>query len=118
VTLFKSHDPRYPDGGQLRDFVYVKDCVAVVGWLLANPSVCGLFNVGSGLARSFVDLVNAVAAVYETRPKIDFIDTPPELRAQYQYFTKAELEKLRAAGFAAPFHTLEAGVRDYLEAQS
>lgn len=115
VTLFKSHDPRYPDGGQLRDFVYVKDCVAVVRWLLANSEISGLFNVGTGLARSFADLVNAVAAVFDTRPRIAYIDTPAELRAHYQYFTQADLTKLRAAGFANPFHTLEAGVRDFLE---
>ncbi|HEU0155119.1 MAG TPA: ADP-glyceromanno-heptose 6-epimerase [Stellaceae bacterium] len=114
VTLFKSHDPHYRDGGQLRDFVYVKDCVAVVGWLLANPEVNGLFNVGSGAARSFADLVGAVAAVFGTRPNIVYVDTPPELRAQYQYFTQAELTKLRAAGFTRSFHTLEAGVRDFL----
>jgi ADP-L-glycero-D-manno-heptose 6-epimerase len=114
VTLFKSHDRRYPDGGQLRDFVYVKDCVAVVGWLLSNPELSGLFNVGTGIARSFADLVGAVAAVFDSRPKIVYVDTPPELRAQYQYFTQADLSKLRAAGFAHPFHTLEAGIRDFL----
>jgi len=114
VILFKSHDPRYPDGGQLRDFIYVKDCVAVVRWLLQDPGTSGLFNVGTGTARSFLDLVNAVCAVVGCAPNIRFVDTPAELRAQYQYFTQADVTKLRHAGFDAPFHSLEDGVRDYL----
>src|SRR5262245_31010946 len=118
VTLFKSHNPRYPDGGQLRDFVYVKDCVAVVLWLLRNPGTSGLLNVGSGTARSFLDLVSAVCAVVGRAPNSRFIDTPPELRAQYQYFTQADVAKLRHAGFDAPFHSLEDGVRDYLTQRS
>jgi ADP-L-glycero-D-manno-heptose 6-epimerase len=114
VTLFKSHNPHYSDGGQLRDFVYVKDCVAVVVWLLQNPEKSGLLNVGSGAARSFLHLVNAVSAAVGRRPNIRFIDTPTELRAQYQYFTQADITKLRLAGFTAPFHSLEDGVQDYL----
>jgi ADP-L-glycero-D-manno-heptose 6-epimerase len=115
VTLFRSHNPQYADGGQLRDFVYVKDCVAVVGWLLRNPSVNGLYNVGTGVARSFLDLVHAVYAQLGREPNIRFVDTPVALRAQYQYFTRADIGKLRAAGFTAPFHTLEGGVSDYIE---
>ena len=80
VTLFKSHNPAYPDGGQLRDFVYVKDCVATVGWLLQNPKVTGLFNVGTGVARSFLDLVDAVGAAVGNSPKIRFVDTPAARR--------------------------------------
>jgi ADP-L-glycero-D-manno-heptose 6-epimerase len=114
VTLFKSHNPAYPDGGQLRDFVYVKDCVATVGWLLQNPNVTGLFNVGTGAARSFLDLVNAVGAAVGRSPKIRFVDTPAELRDKYQYFTEADISKLRAAGFDQPFHSLEDGVRDFV----
>lgn len=113
VTLFKSHDPHYPDGGQLRDFVYVKDCVAVVSWLLRHPEKSGLFNVGTGTARSFLDLVRAVCAAVGRTPNVRFIDTPDELRAQYQYFTRADITKLRRAGFDASFHSLEDGVRDY-----
>jgi ADP-L-glycero-D-manno-heptose 6-epimerase len=115
VTLFRSHHPSYPDGGQLRDFVYVKDCVAVVRWLLRNPTISGLFNVGSGKARSFLDLVSAVGAQLGRRPEIRFVDTPDILRAQYQYFTEADVSKLRAAGFAGAFHSLEEGIKDYLE---
>ena len=115
VALFKSHDPRYPDGGQLRDFIYVKDCVAVVSWLLGHPETSGLFNVGTGTPRSFLDLVRAVGAVVGCAPNIQFIDTPDDLRAQYQYFTCADVTKLRRAGFHRPFYSLEDGVRDYLE---
>jgi ADP-L-glycero-D-manno-heptose 6-epimerase len=115
VTLFGSHNPKYADGGQLRDFVYVKDCVAVVRWLLQNPSVSGLYNVGTGSARSFLDVARAIYAQLGRQPNIRFVDTPPALRAQYQYFTEASLEKLRGAGFALPFHTLEDGIGDYIE---
>jgi ADP-L-glycero-D-manno-heptose 6-epimerase len=115
VTLFKSHDPSYPDGGQQRDFIYVKDCVAVVSWLLGHPETSGLFNVGTGVSRSFLDLVCAVCAVVGRAPDVQFIDTPNELRGQYQYFTRADMTKLRRAGFNAPFYSLEDGVRDYLE---
>jgi ADP-L-glycero-D-manno-heptose 6-epimerase len=115
VTLFKSHDPNYPDGGQLRDFVYVKDCVATVGWLLQNPKVSGLFNVGSGAARSFLDLVNAVGAAAGRSPKIRFVDTPVQLRDKYQYFTQADITKLRSAGFNQAFHSLEDGIRDFVD---
>ncbi len=114
VTLFKSHNPSYRDGGQLRDFVYVKDCVTTVGWLLQNPKVTGLFNVGTGAARSFLDLVNAVGAEVGRPPNIRFVNTPAELRDKYQYFTQADITKLRAAGFDQPFHSLEEGVRDFV----
>ena len=114
VTLFKSHDANYPDGGQKRDFIYIKDCVAVVRWLLRHPETSGLFNVGTGTARSFLDLVQAVCAAVGCAPKIRFIETPDELRAQYQYFTCADLTKLRRAGFNSSFYSLEDGVRDYL----
>src|SRR5271155_590645 len=115
VTLFKSHNPAYRDGGQLRDFIYVKDCVATIGSLLQNPKVSGLFNVGTGAARSFLDLVNAVAAAVGRPPKVQFVDTPAELRDKYQYFTQADISKLRAAGFDEPFHSLEDGIRDFVQ---
>lgn len=114
VILFKSHNPAYRDGEQLRDFVYVKDCVATVGWLLQNPKVTGLFNVGTGAARSFLDLVNAVGTAVARSPKVRFVDTPANLRDKYQYFTQADITKLRAAGFDQPFHSLEEGVRDFV----
>lgn len=118
VTLFRSHHPDYADGGQVRDFVYVKDCVAVVRWLLDHPAVSGLYNVGTGTERSFLDLVGAVCSALGRAPDVRFIDTPAALRPQYQYFTRAEIAKLRAAGFAAPFHTLESGVKDFIETLS
>src|SRR5215472_3505971 len=104
VHLFRSHNPSYADGGQLRDFVYVKDCVAAVMWLLGKSAVSGLFNVGSGTARSFLDLVKAVGEAVEREQDIRFIDTPVELRDKYQYFTQANVAKLRAAGLDQPFH--------------
>jgi ADP-L-glycero-D-manno-heptose 6-epimerase len=115
VPLFRSCNPHYADGGQLRDFVYVKDCVATVRWLLQNPENNGLFNVGTGVARSFLDLVHAVGAVVGRTPDIRFIDMPVELRDKYQYVTQAEIGKLRAAGFDRPFHSLEDGVRDFVQ---
>ena len=115
VELFKSHDPRYRDGGQLRDFVYVKDCVATVTWLLQNPAVRGLFNVGTGVARSFLDLVEQVGAAVGRKANIRFIDIPSQLRDKYQYFTQADMSKLRATGFDQPFHSLEEGVRGYVQ---
>jgi ADP-L-glycero-D-manno-heptose 6-epimerase len=115
VELFKSCDPAYPDGGQLRDFVYVADCVAVVRWLLANPAANGLFNVGTGTARSFAELVGAVGAGLGVVPDIRYVEMPPTLRPQYQYFTRADIAKLRAAGFAGAFRTIEDGIGDFIE---
>jgi ADP-L-glycero-D-manno-heptose 6-epimerase len=115
VTLFRSHREDIPDGGQQRDFVYVRDCVAVVLWLLDRTEVNGLFNLGTGKARSFADLVLALFAALRQPPRIEYIDTPPAVRAHYQYFTEARMERLRAAGFAQPFTSLEDGVRDYVE---
>lgn len=114
ATLFKSHRPDYPDGGQLRDFVWVGDCVAVVLWLLENPQVSGLFNLGSGQARSFADLAKALFAALERQPDIHYIPMPEVLRDKYQYFTEARIERLRAAGFAAPMTALEEGVATYV----
>jgi ADP-L-glycero-D-manno-heptose 6-epimerase len=114
VTLFKSHNPDYEDGGQLRDFVYVKDCVDVILWLLDNPKVSGLFNLGTGKARSFRDLARAVFAAADKPSQILYVDTPIEIRDKYQYFTEANMQKLRAAGFGGNFHSLEDGISDYV----
>jgi ADP-L-glycero-D-manno-heptose 6-epimerase len=114
MRLFRSHRSEYADGGQLRDFVYVQDCVQVVSWLLANPSVSGLFNVGSGSARSWRDLAQALFVACERPARIEFIDMPPELLDKYQYFTEARVARLRAAGYTRTFATLEAGVEDYV----
>jgi ADP-L-glycero-D-manno-heptose 6-epimerase len=114
MRLFRSHRADYTDGGQLRDFVYVRDCVDVILWLVDNPKVSGLFNVGSGQARSWLDLANALYAAHKREPVVEFIDMPPELIANYQYFTEARVDRLRAAGYREPFTPLEAGIEDYV----
>jgi ADP-L-glycero-D-manno-heptose 6-epimerase len=114
ATLFQSHDPDYADGGQLRDFVWVGDCVDVVVWLLDNPKVSGLFNLGTGKARSFADLARAVFAAAERAENIKYIPTPEAIREKYQYFTEARMERLRAAGYDRPFTQLEDGVTRYV----
>jgi ADP-L-glycero-D-manno-heptose 6-epimerase len=114
ATLFRSHNPEYPDGGQLRDFVWVGDCVDVMLWLFDNRAVNGLFNLGTGKARSFLDLAKAVFHALGKKPTIQFIDTPAEIRGKYQYFTQADMTRLRAAGYAAPFVPLEEGVERYV----
>jgi ADP-L-glycero-D-manno-heptose 6-epimerase len=108
--LFKSHNPAYPDGGQLRDFVFVEDCCDVMLWLLETPSATGLFNLGTGKARSFLDLAGAVYRAAGRDPMITFRDTPADIRDQYQYFTQARMDRLRQAGYARPFTSLEDGV--------
>jgi ADP-L-glycero-D-manno-heptose 6-epimerase len=114
VQLFKSELPEYRDGEQMRDFVYVKDCVAVMDWLLQDPSVGGIYNVGSGKARTWKDLMHAVFAALGKEPSIEYIPLPDALRGRYQYFTEAPIEKLRAAGYTAPMTSLEDAVRDYV----
>lgn len=114
VVLFKSHHPGYGDGGQLRDFVSVHDCVSVMLWLLDHPRVSGLFNVGTGKARSFADLVKAVFAAVDRPANIQYVDTPIEIRDKYQYFTEARMDRLRSVGYSKPFLSLEEGVADYV----
>lgn len=114
IRLFRSKRADYPDGGQLRDFVYVRDCVEVVLWFLDHPQISGLFNVGSGTARSWLDLANALFAANDRPPSIEFLDMPAQLAANYQYFTEARLDRLRAAGYETPFTALEAGITDYV----
>jgi ADP-L-glycero-D-manno-heptose 6-epimerase len=114
VRLFRSYRADYPNGGQLRDFVWVDDVVGVMLWLLDRPEVCGLYNVGSGRARSFADLALAVFAAMGREPAIDYVDMPEPLRARYQYFTEARLERLRAAGCPLQPTPLEEGVRRYV----
>ncbi|MBT6137159.1 MAG: ADP-glyceromanno-heptose 6-epimerase [Rhodospirillaceae bacterium] len=115
AILFRSHHPDYTDGGQLRDFVWVGDCVDVMLWLLDNPGTNGLFNLGTGKARSFADLASAVYVALEREPVLEFVDTPVEIRDRYQYFTQAHMEKLRDAGYDGQFTSLEEGVRRYVQ---
>ena len=114
VRLFKSYLPQYPDGGQLRDFVYVKDCIDALWWLFNHQDVNGIFNLGTGKARTWNDLINSVFAAMGIGPNIEYIEMPEGLRNQYQYFTQAEMEKLRKAGCPVDFSSLEDSVRDYV----
>ena len=114
VRLFKSHRPGIADGDQRRDFIYVDDAVAVVRWLLETPAVSGIFNVGTGKARSFRDLIAALFRALGREPKIEYIDMPEAIRGQYQYFTQAEVENLRRAGYNAGFTSLEEAVKHYV----
>lgn len=114
VRLFKSHRAGIADGEQKRDFIYVDDAVAVVRWLLATPSVSGLFNVGTGKPRSFRDLITAMFAALGRPPAIEYVDMPAAIRDSYQYFTAAETDNLRRAGYNAEFTTLEDAVRRYV----
>ncbi len=121
VKLFKSHQPSFKDGEQLRDFVYVKDVVSVIVWMMEEMvqstwahSNNGLYNLGTGKARTFIDLVNATFAGMDMMPNIEFIDMPLDIRDKYQYFTEANMRKLQNAGYAKPFYSLEEGVKDYV----
>ena len=114
VKLFKSHRPDFKDGQQLRDFIYVKDLLKVAVWLMENQPASGLYNLGTGIARSFEDLVKATFAALDVEPNIEFIDMPEDIRDKYQYFTEANMSKLRAAGYKDDFYTLETGVDDYV----
>ena len=115
VRLFKSYLPEYSDGGQMRDFVYVKNCVDVLWWLLKHPKTNGIFNLGTGRARTWNDLINAVYAAMNLAPDIEYIEMPEGLRNQYQYFTEADMGKLKKAGAPVDFPALEDSVRDYVQ---
>ena len=128
VKLFQSHRPDYKDGEQKRDFIYVKDVLKVIFWMMGEmisnkdssiskkwtEQLNGIYNLGTGKARSFIDLVNATFAGIDQEPHIEFIDMPLDIRDKYQYFTEANMNKLRTAGYTAPFSTLEEGVGDYV----
>jgi ADP-L-glycero-D-manno-heptose 6-epimerase len=117
MKLFKSHHPDYTDGGQMRDFVYVKDVCNVVFWLLnhRNPSSNGIYNLGSGNAETFLELTQNTFLAMGIEPKIEFIDTPVDIRDKYQYYTKANMSKLRNIGYPFPFTSLKDGIFDYVQ---
>ena len=115
VKLFRSHNPNYKDGEQLRDFVYVKDVVEVCHFLLRHRKNSGIYNLGSGKARTFLDLVNNTFLSLNKTPQIEFVDTPSDIRDKYQYFTEANMAKLKSIGYSKPFHSLEEGVKDYVQ---
>ena len=116
MQLFKSHHPDYKDGEQLRDFVYVKDVSKVCEFLMQHLPQSGLYNLGSGKARTFYDLARLTFEALDLRPQISFIDTPLDIRDKYQYFTQADMNKLLHAGYTGGFHSLEQGVSDYVKA--
>jgi ADP-L-glycero-D-manno-heptose 6-epimerase len=113
--LFRSDQPGLPDGEQKRDFIWVGDVVDIMLWLLDTPRVNGLFNVGTGQARSYLDLAHAVCTAAGRAPEVEFIDMPAKLRGQYQSFTQARTDRLRAAGYAGQFTPLEEGIRRYVQ---
>jgi ADP-L-glycero-D-manno-heptose 6-epimerase len=115
MKLFRSHNPNYADGGQLRDFVYVKDVVNVILFLMENKPESGIYNLGSGKARTFLDLTKNTFKSLGSEEQISFIDTPEDIRDKYQYFTEADMSKLFSQGYNTPFYSLEEGVKDYVE---
>jgi len=115
VKLFRSHNPDYRDGEQLRDFVYVKDVVEVCYFLMHHRKDSGLYNLGTGTARTFLDLAKNTFRALDLEPDIQFIDTPADIRDKYQYFTEADMSKLKSIGYTKPFYSLEEGIKDYVQ---
>ena len=114
VFLFKSHKKSFLNGEQLRDFIYIKDVIKVIQWFMDNKKLNGIFNVGNGTARTFNDLASAVFKYSNVTKKIRYIDTPKKIRDKYQYFTKAEMSKLKKSGYSQKNFTLESGIEDYI----
>ena len=115
MKLFRSHNPNYKDGEQMRDFVYVKDVVEVCLFLMHHRKNSGIYNLGSGKARTFLDLTKSVFKAMGRKEDIEFVDTPVDIRDKYQYFTEANMAKLKKIGYSRPFTSLEEGVRDYVQ---
>jgi ADP-L-glycero-D-manno-heptose 6-epimerase len=115
LRLFRSYRSDYADGGQMRDFIYVRDCVDVVLWFLDNPGISGLYNLGTGQARTWMDLAIGLYAALDRPPNVEIIDMPAELQAKYQYFTQASMDRLRGAGYKRPFTPLQDGIADYVK---
>ena len=115
VKLFRSHHTNYADGCQLRDFIYVKDVVSVCFWLMHHRKDSGIYNLGTGKAETFLSLANNTFKALSLEPNIEFIDTPEDIRDKYQYFTQADMSKLRSIGYNAPFTSLSEGIEDYVK---
>lgn len=115
MRLFRSHRPDFEDGKQLRDFIYVKDVIDVLYFLMRQKVPSGLYNLGTGRARTFLDLAKATFRAMDVEERIEFIDTPEDIRDKYQYFTEAEMGKLRKAGYDYPFYSLEEGIEEYVQ---
>jgi ADP-L-glycero-D-manno-heptose 6-epimerase len=114
MKLFRSHNPEFKDGEQMRDFVYVKDVVNVLFFLMNHRKNSGVYNLGSGKARTFYDLAASTFYALGQEPRISYIDTPEDIRDTYQYFTEANMQKIRSIGYDLPFHSLEEGIHDYV----
>jgi len=115
IKLFKSYHPDYRDGEQKRDFIYIKDVVEIVMFLYKSPNAHGIYNVGTGKAHTWLELANAVFSALNMEPNIEFIDMPEWLKPRYQYFTEANISKLRRLGYPGQFYTFEAAVREYIK---
>jgi ADP-L-glycero-D-manno-heptose 6-epimerase len=115
INLFRSHNPNYKDGEQLRDFIYVKDLIDVCIFLMEHRKNSGIYNLGTGKARSFNDLANATFAALNLASQINYVDTPLDIRDKYQYFTQANMSKLKSIGYDKGFYTLEEGVKEYVQ---
>jgi ADP-L-glycero-D-manno-heptose 6-epimerase len=115
LALFKSHHPDFQDGEQMRDFIYVKDVIDVLFFLMHHRKNSGIYNLGTGQARTFLDLAFETFKAMDAKINIDFVDTPLEIRDKYQYFTEARMDKLRSIGYNKPFYSLEEGVREYVQ---
>jgi ADP-L-glycero-D-manno-heptose 6-epimerase len=115
VKLFKSHHPDYRDGEQLRDFIYVKDVVAVLHFLMNHGSKSGIYNLGTGKARTFKDLARSTFTALGKKENIEYIPTPEDIRDKYQYFTEADMGKLKSSGYDKAFSSLESGIEDYVQ---
>lgn len=115
MVLFRSHHPDYPDGGQKRDFIYVKDIFAISWWLMNHLPQSGIYNAGTGHAQTFLELAHGIFKTMGKTPAIEFRDTPADIRDKYQYFTEANMQKLKAAGYDAAFYDLESGIADYVK---
>jgi ADP-L-glycero-D-manno-heptose 6-epimerase len=115
MKLFKSHNPEFKDGEQMRDFVYIKDVVNVLYFLMHHRKDSGIYNLGTGKARTFLDLATQTFHAMNTPVSISFVPTPEDIREKYQYFTEASMEKLRSIGYSLEFYSLEAGVQDYVK---
>ncbi len=114
IKLFRSHNPNYKDGEQKRDFIYVKDVCDVIFFLMHHRKNSGIYNLGTGLARTFNDLAYAVFNALNKEPVIEYIDTPEDIKDKYQYFTQAKMDKLRSIGYSSTFTSLEDGIKDYV----
>lgn len=115
MNLFRSHRPDYADGGQMRDFVYVKDVADICIFLMHHRKNSGIYNLGSGKARTFLDLTKSTFAAMDKKEEIHFVDTPADIRDKYQYFTEADMSKIRSIGYSKPFTSLEEGVKEYVQ---